>query len=314
MARVAPFVLVLALAVLALAAAGAAAPNAWEQRASLPVPRTEVAAAVVGSEIAVAGGFNADGSHSARVDAYSPSLDRWRRLPDLPASAHHAVAVGRGARLYVLGGYGHSGNPLRTAYVLENGGWRALPRLPFPRAAAGAALAGNRIVVAGGVVQVSGARLARNALAFDLRTRRWSVVPGPTPREHLGVAALAGTVYAVAGRTSGLDTNLAHLESWKPGDRRWRRLAPVPDPRGGTAAAGVAGRVVSVGGEEPGGTIREVYAYRASTRSWQRLEDLPTPRHGLGVVAFGGRVFVIGGGPEPGLTVSAANEALMLDG
>ena len=132
------------LAVLALAASGAAAPNAWEQRASLPVPRTEVAAAVVGNEIAVAGGFNADGSHSARVDVYSPSLDRWRRLPDLPASAHHAMAVGRGGRLYVLGGYGHAGNPLRTAYVLENGAWRALPRLPFPRAAAGAAVVGNR--------------------------------------------------------------------------------------------------------------------------------------------------------------------------
>jgi len=312
MARFAPFVSVPALAVLALAAA--AGTSAWEQHASLPVPRTEVAAAVVGSEIAVVGGVNADGSHSARADAYSPSLDRWRRLPDLPASAHHAMAVGKGGRLYVLGGYGHSGNPLRAAYVLENDAWRALPRLPFPRAAAGAAIVGNRIVVAGGVVRVTGARLARNALAFDLRTRRWSVVPGPTPREHLGVAALGGRVYAVAGRLSGLDTNLTHFESWRPGERRWRRLAPVPDPRGGTAAAGVAGRIVSVGGEEPGGTIREVYAYRAATGRWQRLDDLPTPRHGLGVAAFDGRVFVIGGGPEPGLTVSAANEALTLDG
>ncbi len=308
MARLAPCALLL----LVLAAPGSAATNDWEQRAGLPVARTEVAAAVVGNEIAVVGGFNADGSHSARADAYSPAQDRWRRLPDLPASAHHAMAVGLAGRLYVLGGYGHTGSPLRTAYVLENGAWRALPRLPFPRAAAGAAVVGRRIVVAGGVVRVSGARLARNALSLDLRTRRWSVVPGPTPREHLGVAALAGAVYAVAGRTFGLDTNVTHFESWKPGERRWRRLAPVPDPRGGTAAVGVAGRVLSVGGEEPGGTIGEVYAYRASSRSWQRLDDLPTPRHGLGVAAFGGRVYVIGGGPEPGLTVSGANEALAI--
>jgi N-acetylneuraminic acid mutarotase len=310
MARLAPLVALLLVA----AAPGSAATRDWEQRASLPVPRTEVAADVVGSEIAVVGGFNADGSHSARADAYSPATDRWRRLPDLPASAHHTMAVARAGRLYVLGGYGHAGNPLRTAYVLENGSWQALPRLPFPRAAAGAAVVGNRIVVAGGVVRVNGARLARNALSFDLRTRRWSVIPGPTPREHLGVAVLGGTVYAVAGRTFGLDTNLTHFESWRPGERRWRRLPPVPDPRGGTAAVGVAGRVISVGGEEPGGTIREVYAYRASARSWQRLEDLPTPRHGLGVAAVGSRVFVIGGGPEPGLTVSGANEALAVGG
>jgi N-acetylneuraminic acid mutarotase len=306
MARLAP-VLVL---VLVLAGQGAAASQDWESRASLPVPRTEVAAAVVGSEIAVVGGFNADRSHSARADAYSPAQDRWRRLPDLPASAHHAMAVGFAGRLYVLGGYGHTGNPLRSAHVFENGSWRALPRLPFARAAAGAAVVGRRIVVAGGVVRVTGARLARNALSFDLRKRRWSVVPGPTPREHLGVTALAGTVYAVAGRTSGLDTNVTHFESWRPGQPRWNRLPPVPDPRGGTAAAGIAGRVVSVGGEEPGGTISEVYAYRTATRSWQQLEDLPTPRHGLGVASLGGRVFVIGGGPEPGLTVSGANEAL----
>lgn len=308
MARLAP----LALVALVLVPVGAAGASAWEQRADLPLPRTEVAAAVVGSEIAVVGGFNADGSHSARADMYSPSLDSWRRLPDLPVSAHHAMAVGNAGRLYVLGGYSHDGRPLRSAFVLRGGEWRSLPRLPFARAAAGAAVAGGRIVVAGGVVQVSGRRLARNALSFDLRRGRWSVVSGPTPREHLGVTALAGTVYSVAGRTSGLDTNLTHFESYRPGDKRWRRLPAVPDPRGGTGAAALNGRIVSVGGEEPNGTIREVYAYVLAGRRWERLDDLPTPRHGLGVVAFGGRIFVIGGGPDPGLTVSGANEALAI--
>jgi hypothetical protein len=172
----------------------------------------------------------------------------------------------------------------------------------------------GRIVVAGGVARVTGTRLARNALALNLRTRRWSIVPGPRPREHLGVTSLAGTVYAVAGRTSGLDTNVTHVESYRPGERRWTRLPSVPEPRGGTGAAALAGLIVSVGGEEPSGTIGEVYAFRVGTRAWQRLDDLPTPRHGLGVAAVRGRVYVIGGGPEPGLTVSAANESLSLGG
>lgn len=84
--------------------------------------------------------------------------------------------------------------------------------------------------------------------------------------------------------------------------------------RGGTGAAALAGIVVSAGGEEPGGTIAEVLAYRVAERRWVRLADLPTPRHGVGVAALGGRVFVIGGGPEPGLTVSSANEALRVTG
>ena len=71
-------------------------------------------------------------------------------------------------------------------------------------------------------------------------------------------------------------------------------------------------RIVSVGGEEPGGTIESVYAYSVGTRRWSRLPDLPTPRHGLGVVAWRGRVYAIAGGPEPGLHVSGANEYLVL--
>jgi non-specific serine/threonine protein kinase len=304
--RVASLAALLLVAPLALAGSAA-----WETRAPLPVPRTEVVAATVGSEIAVVGGFNLDGSASTRADAYSPRRDRWRRLPDLPVGVHHAMAVGLRGRLYVLGGYSGPGTPIRGAFVLERGRWRALPRMPSPRAAAGAGIARGRIVVAGGVG--ARGRLARNALSFDLASRRWSVVPGPTPREHLGVTALGGTVYAVGGRTAGLDTNLLHFESYRPGDRSWRRLQPVPDPRGGTGAVAVRGAVVSVGGEEPGGTIAEVLAYRVAARRWVPLEDLPTPRHGVGVAAHGGRVFVIGGGPEPGLTVSSANEALEVD-
>ncbi len=178
------------LVVAVVATAASAAPSAWETRAPMPLPRTEVSAAVVGNEIVVLGGFTIDGGASRRVDAYSPARDTWRRLPDLPIGVHHAMAVGAGGKPYVLGGYTVTGATLRAAFVLENGAWRSLPRMPFPRAAAGAGVAGGRIVVAGGIGE--GRRLARNALAFDLRTRRWSVVPGPTPREHLGVTSLGG--------------------------------------------------------------------------------------------------------------------------
>jgi hypothetical protein len=298
------------LVVAAVAASAGAAPVQWDAHAPLPLPRTEVAAAVVGSEIVVVGGFTIDGGASRRADAYSAARDAWRRLPDLPVGVHHAMAVGAGGRVYVLGGYSGTGATLRTAFVLERGAWRALPRMPFPRAAAGAGVAGRNIVVAGGIGE--GRRLARSSLVYDLRTRRWSTAPGPTPREHLGVTSLGGKVYAVAGRTSGLDTNLLHFESWRPGQSRWQRLQPIPDSRGGTGAAALRGQVVSAGGEEPDGTIKEVLAYRIAQKRWVRLDDLPTPRHGVGVAALGGRVYVIGGGPEPGLTVSSANESLAM--
>src|SRR5438876_946063 len=160
------------------AASGSAGPQTleWKHGAPLPVPRSEVAASTVGHELVIAGGFLADGRSSKRVDGYSPARNRWRRLPDLPVAVNHAMAASDGRRLYVTGGYGA---PTR-AFVLVNGRWRRLPDLPEPRAAAGAAIVG---------------RLP------DL----------PTPRHGLGVVALAGRVYVVAGGpTPGLSVSVAN--------------------------------------------------------------------------------------------------------
>jgi N-acetylneuraminic acid mutarotase len=294
------------LALLAAVLTAAALSGEWRIEPPLPTPRTEVAAALTGREILVAGGFAEDGSSSARVDVFDPVARTWRTGPELPEALNHAAAATLRGTAVVLGGYGANG-PTRTAVTYAGDAWRSLPKLPVARAAAAAVALHGRVYLVGGVAPGG---LARNMLAYDPAMRRWSSLPGPTPRQHLGATAAAGRVYAVAGRSAGYDTNTTLVESWAPGEKRWRREPALPDPRGGTAAATVAGSIVSVGGESPTGTQADVYSLDTRARRWQRLADLPTPRHGLGAVAFGGRVYVIGGGPEPGLTVSGANEAL----
>lgn len=279
----------------------------WTTRAPLPLARTEVSAAVLRGEIAVVGGFVADGNNSARVDLYSPGRNTWRRLPDLPVSVDHSTAATLSGRLYVAGGYGQDRQRLRSAWVFNSGAWRALPAMPEARAAAGAAIVGGKLYVVGGVAPDG---LARRMVVFDPARSRWSILPGPTPREHLAVTGAKGRVYAVGGRTAGLNTNLRVTESYAPGARSWRRLAPVPQARGGTAAAVSGNTLVSAGGEAPQGTLAIVYGLDLRTGRWRRLADLGTPRHGLGLAALGGRVYAIGGGPRPGLFVSNANESL----
>jgi len=291
---------------LALIAVLAAAVPTWQAEPPVPVARTEVAAAVSGREIVVAGGYLEDGSTTARVDLYDPVARTWRQGPDLPEPLNHAAAATLERAAVVVGGYGASG-PTRVAVQLAGDAWRPLPTLPAPRAAAAAAALNGRLYVIGGVA-ASG--LAKSMLAYDPRTRRWSLLPGPSPRQHLAAAAARGRVYAVAGRAAGYDTNVDLVESWAPGERRWRREPPIPDARGGTAAATVAGVVVSVGGESPEGTHAAVYGFDVAARRWSRLPDLPSPRHGLGAVTFGGRVYVLAGGPQPGLTVTGANDVL----
>jgi N-acetylneuraminic acid mutarotase len=289
----------------------AAGGPSWQAEATMPVPRSEVAGAVVDGQIAVAGGFLADGRSSRRVDLYDPARDRWSRLPDLPLAVNHAMAAADGRRIYVVGGYGASG-PVRAAFVLENGAWRRLPLQPEARAAGGAAFVGGKLYVVGGVF--ARGRLADEAFVFDPKRRRWSAIDGPRQREHLGVAALGGRIYAVGGRSAGFDTNVAHAEEYRPAAGEWFPLPPVPESRGGTGLAPVRGLLVSVGGEEPSGTIASVYAYDRRDRRWRQLADLRTPRHGLAVESVGGRLYAIAGGREPGLSVSGVSESLTVPG
>ena len=299
---------------IAFTAVGVAVAGGWRDEASLPLARGEVAAATTYDGIAVIGGFMADGRSSRRVDVYSPATRRWRRLPDLPRALNHTFAAAWRGKLYVAGGYGEAGR-VRTAWVFDAGRWRPLPRLPYGLAAGGAAVLGGRLYLVGGVAgPPDRSLLVPRALVLDLaHPLRWRFAPGPARREHLAVAAAAGSIYAIGGRSAGYDTNSKLVQSWRPGNPGWQTKAPLPEARGGAGAAAIGGTIVSVGGEAPAGTIGTVFAYDVADNAWRRVANLPTPRHGLAVAAFGGRIFAIGGGRSPGLGVSDVSESLALD-
>jgi N-acetylneuraminic acid mutarotase len=301
----------MAPAAAALATAIAFIGGGWRSESALPIARGEVAATSVGGEIVIVGGFLADGRSSPRVDAYASVTGRWRALPDLPRAVNHAFAASWHGRIYVAGGYGDGGR-LRSAWVLDAGAWRPLPPLPYGLAAGGGAVVDGKLYLVGGVAGPSARSvLVRRTLTLDLaRPDRWRFAPGPTSREHLAVVAAGGRLYAIGGRTAGFDTNVRLAETWRPGERGWRRLAPLPEARGGTGAAVVHGQIVSVGGEAPTGTIASVYAYDLARDRWRRLPDLATPRHGLAVAALAGRIYAVAGGRTPGLAVSDVNESL----
>ena len=186
----------LVAAVLVPATAHAATPG-WQRGESLPLPRTEVAAARSGNELVVVGGYVPWGDTSAQADAYTPATQRWRRLPDLPVAVNHAMAATWRGKAVVVGGYVARSAPSDRSFVLENGRWRELARLPAGRAAGGAAVIGDTLYVVAGIGPTG---LTRSSYALDLRRNRWRQIPGPTPREHLAVTATDGRDVAREGR------------------------------------------------------------------------------------------------------------------
>lgn len=282
--------------------------------AELPVPRTEVAAAVLDGRIVVAGGLTLDGAASDRADIYDPAANRWEPAPALPLGLHHSGMAAMGDRVYVAGGYTNRAGQdwVAQSRVLSLGrderAWREEPALAAgSRGGLALAAAGGRLVAVGGT-DATGRFLARTEVLTPGQ-RAWTAGPDMTePRDHLAAAGAGGRIYAIAGRLGGLDTNKATVESWDPAaGGGWRAEPRLNDTRGGTSAAEAGGRPCVAGGEEPAGTIASIECL--SGGRWEKVATLRMPRHGLGVAGLGDQLHVIAGGPEPGLFVSGAHEA-----
>jgi len=283
----------------------------WRELPAAPTKRTEVAAAAIGTQILVAGGYRADGATVATVEVFDTASQTWQRGPDLPAPVNHAMAATVAGAVMVFGGYDNAGNPSAGATRLSGTTWLSIAPMPEPRAAGAAAAVGTRVYIAGGIG--SGKVLADHMLVYDTALNSWSTAPGPpTAREHLGGTAFGGRVFTVGGRTKA--GNLDSFEVFDPAAGAWSALPPMPTPRGGMAAAATcSGWIVAVGGEAQS-TFPEVEAFDTRAGRWQTLPKLPTPRHGLGVVTVGSTVYTLAGGPRPGLYVADTNEAIELAG
>lgn len=288
--------------------------EAWSALADAPQPLTEVAAAPLGGNVLTAGGFDGEGRAVDTVLAYDPTFDRWAAGPSLPEAVHHTALVSTGSGVLQIGGYRGSGfgEPTAAVHRLDpaTGSWHEHAPLPEPRAAGAAAWDGGRVVYAGGVGPDG---LAGDIYALDGGSGEWARIGAlAEPREHLAAAGDGdGSAWFLAGRTGGLDANLASVE--RVTGERVVTVGELPTARGGVAGfwhprAGAC----AAGGEGPDGTFAEVECIDAEDEVTV-LPQLANARHGLGAAAVDDIAYALLGGPEPRLTVSATVEALLLD-
>jgi hypothetical protein len=276
-----------------------------------PLKRTEVAGAVLGSDLYVIGGFVSSHQTAAAVERYRGG--KWKRVHSLPVGLNHAAAVGYRGHVYVVGGYAGRNSlsdPQKTLYRFDpkRNRWTRLPDMPTARAALALGAVGGLLYAAGGA---AGGKQTGVLEIYDIAKRRWSHGPSlSVAREHLGGAVSGGRFYAVAGRNND-SGNLAIVDAYDPARHHWSRLPDMPKARGGNGAAALGDGIVAIGGEEGGGTIAEVDRFDFGMRKWQRLDPMPTPRHGLAVMADQkGAVWTVSGGPQPGFAFSNAVEVL----
>src|SRR5579884_419204 len=294
----------------------AAAKVAWEMRAPVPQPRTEVAAAALDGKIYLIGGFAKEGV-TGRVERYDPATDRWTVRAPMPIALHHAGAAALNGKLYVVGGFegARSWKPSRALweYDPEADRWTAKREMPTARGALGVGVWEGKLYAVGGLGTMGQVALLGNTGATEVyhpATDQWEKKALlPTPRDHLAVAVVNGKIDAVGGRfNSDYAENVSLHHVYDPGSDRWSEAAPLPKPRSGIAAAVLHGKIYIFRGEGPRGTFADNDVYDPATNRWQSAPPMPTPRHGLGAATIGDRIFVIAGGPKPGGSLSDANE------
>jgi hypothetical protein len=143
------------------------ASNTWTTVASLPSPRSDLAAAEIGGKIYVFGGCTDSISFLNDVDVYNPQTDTWSTAPtDMPTARAGMYAVTSiGGTVYVIGGWNGVGVGLDTneAYKVAQDTWTTgLLPMPTPRAEAGAAGHDGRIYIVGGAQPAFGASVNAN--------------------------------------------------------------------------------------------------------------------------------------------------------
>lgn len=251
---------------------------------------SEVGAAVLDGMAYVAGDLGGSPSAFLRLD---PQAGQFERLPNLPSPRDHAILVGHGDSVYLMGGR----NPDRSIhrYLPARNQWRSVG--PYSAGfghATGAAL-GEFIYV---IHQSSVVR------RFDPVAKTWQSLSmfRSIVRDHAATVAYRGELWWLGGRDGDFN-NHRSVEIFDPVTRVWRRGPSMNFGRSGFAAAVVRGRVMVAGGEDlsgPSGTLVPSLEIYTPGEGWARGPDLPTAMHGPGGVELLDRFYVLGGSTRAG--------------
>ncbi len=286
-----------------------AAPRVAPAATAMPAPRTAVGGASWQGVIVVAGGFDASGEASKRVDSYDPVTGAWSRGPDLPMPLHDLALGVLDGDLWAIGGFSREGDQSvarAETYRVRPGGteWETGPLLRTPRGGAAVGALGGALIVVGGAT-TDGAALD-TVETLGAGAAQWSEgAPIARKRAYASVVVGGGRVYVAGGRTEGVSTALRGVESWKPGGT-WRPESALVVARSGAAAGGLC---IS-GGENASGVVGTVECIAA--RTWTTRFTMSVPRHGLAAGVVDGWLHLIGGGASTGKSVNAAHEVFDL--
>jgi serine/threonine-protein kinase PknK len=288
----------------------------WVELPHLLQPRAAAAAAVVGDQIIVTGGVDANGALLNTTEVFDGNS--WTLGAPIPTSRQMLAAASDGKLVYAVGGSnGNSDLATVEAYDPAAKTWASLPDLSQPRSDLGVAIADQRLVAVGGM---SRGQVLKSVAVLDLVAKRWAGLPDmATARHGMAVDAVETAVYAIGGSTGVGDNDVtAAAEVLRLPARQiqpaaqWRSLPDAPTARLMMAWAVLNDKIWILGGLRNGVALQTVESYDPHTRAWETGPPLPIPLHHAAAATFRGEVVVLGGASEN--LAQASNKVFALRG
>ncbi len=309
---------------------------------SLPAPRTDGSAGLIGQTYVYAGG--SDGSAPSRDTFVSRTvgtgnIDTWSAGPSLPEARADAASVVSDGRLYVIGGYGPDGQPTTTVFSLavDNDGtvgeWVAEDAitLPEPRAGASAVSVSDGLVLLGGTDGIAATRSVWKSMASTAGALQAWVPQSPLLEENVsGIAAHIGDIiFVVGGRNKDgavvatVQQGLVGGENATPEDPNaitalWRasEQTNLPFPRANMSGFTANGVLYVQGGTDGSSprseTLWAIPDADGVIATWSSLApiDLGEGLEGSSAVVSGSHAFLFGGTTSAGPTAGVARTNL----
>lgn len=190
----------------------------WMRGSDKPTPSTYVSAALLGTDVYVPGGCDADGTPARVVEVYDTLTDSWREASQLPAPRCAYALAAQGEKLYLFGGWdGEQYAATTYIYDRQTNAWTDGPPMSARRGFAAAAPLGEQIYVVGGY---DGEREQATCAAYDSAAGTWAFcAPLAVGRGGLGLTALGGQLYAIGG--CGWTSYLGFNERYNPNTDTW---------------------------------------------------------------------------------------------
>ena len=136
---------------------------------------------------------------------------------------------------------------------------------------------------------------------YDPDGDRWLTAAAlPRGANHVGVAVLAGKLYAIGGFIGQNHTPHNECYTYDPAADAWQPIAPLPRSFAAIGCAVLNGRLHAIGGGVGVGfenrrSVDWHFAYDPSADRWEPCAPMPTGRDHTGVVTVGDRIHLIGG-------------------